>query len=429
METPARIKLMLIVENFAPDIDVSALRMGELVNAISRHQEADCRIVVYKLEQASKTKRVVTRIANNASAVRYEFKYLPQLLGKIAISNPLSLLLTTLIATREVRDYKPDLILTTVPTYTPSIAAYLVSLLLRKRHCIDVRDDWISQRVGKWAIRELPRYKRFFTTLTFRVSNALFIRACKRAFLLSAVYEEHRKDLQKLTNFDKPVVRVPNGINLSELKAVEQTYNKPALLSKYGIPVEEGYKYVIYAGTISGYHKPEVFVAPLQRLLSEGKKICYIIAGGGDPCALNKEMRTARVEKNVFLLGKITHTETLKLLLAGDAAFYAFSKAYPDLAALSVKILEYVACRLPILAIIDERVSAARFIEEHGIGIVRGWEDLSDMAMSFERLLQDPRYTANIDAYYPDFIREFERSTNSERWYRALVENYQSASR
>jgi hypothetical protein len=82
VETSARIKLMLIVENFAPDIDVSALRMGELVNAISRHQEADCRVVVHRLERASKTKRVVTRIANNASAVRYEFKYLQQDRGK-----------------------------------------------------------------------------------------------------------------------------------------------------------------------------------------------------------------------------------------------------------------------------------------------------------------------------------------------------------
>ena len=429
METSARIKLMLIVENFAPDIDVSALRMGELVNAISRHQEADCRVVVHRLERASKTKRVVTRIANNASAVRYEFKYLPQLLSKIAVSNPLSLLLTTLIAIREVRDYKPDLILTTVPTYTPSIAAYLVSFLLGKRHCIDVRDDWISQRVGKWAISELPWYKRFFTTLTFRVSNALFIRACKRAFLLSSVYEEHRNDLQKLTNYDKPVVRIPNGINLSELNTVEQTFNKPAFLRKYGIPVDEGYKYVIYAGTIAGYHRPEVFIAPLRRLLSEGKKVYYIIAGGGDPHALNKEIETARVKKNVFLLGKITHTDTLKLLLAGDVAFYAFSKAYPDLSALSVKILEYVACRLPILAIIDERVSAARFIKAHGIGIVLGWEDLPDLPSSFDRLLQDPRYAANIDAYYPDFISEFERGTNSERWYQALVENYQSAAR
>jgi hypothetical protein len=84
---------------------------------------------------------------------------------------------------------------------------------------------------------------------------------------------------------------------------------------------------------------------------------------------------------------------------------------------------------LPILAIIDERVSAARFIKAHGIGIVLGWEDLPDLPSSFDRLLQDPRYAANIDAYYPDFISEFERGTNSERWYQALVENYQSAAR
>ena len=241
---------MLMLEDYPPDITASALRMRDLVDVIYDRAEVDARIVVHSPRSTSKKMRAVKRITNNVSVVRYELKYFQQLLGRLPQNNPLVLLITTLIAIREAREYKPDLILTSVPTYSPTIAIYLVSLLLRKQYCIDIRDDWTNRRMAKWAIRNNPWWSQLINALTSRLSYALFIKACQRAFLLTSVYDSLVKDLHRLTSLEKPVVFVPNGINLSELEAVGQTSDKRAILDKYGIPIDDGLKYVIYVGTI-----------------------------------------------------------------------------------------------------------------------------------------------------------------------------------
>jgi glycosyltransferase involved in cell wall biosynthesis len=422
-------RLMLMLEDYPPDVTAPAVRMHNLVDVISERTEVNARIVVYSSRSTSKKMKAVKRITNNVSVVRYDLKYLPQLLGKLPQDNPLAILITTLIAIREVRNYKPDLILTTVPTYNPTIAIYLASLLLGNQFCIDIRDDWTNKRIAKWAIRNYPWYSRLIKALTSGLAYTLFIKACQKAFLLTSVYDSLVKDLQRLTNLEKPVVVVPNGINLSELEAVRQTSDKCAILHKYGIPIDDGLKYVIYVGTIRDYHKPEILIKPLQDLIREGKKMCFIIIGEGDSDIITKEIEANGDPKNDIFLRKVAHSDVLELLLASDVGFYALSRGFPVESMLGVKILEYVGCKLPILAVADEYILTTKFIKAHGIGIALGWDETSLIRSSIEKLIQDPQFANNIDAYYPTFVKEFERKTNSEKLYEAILQNYQRVAR
>jgi len=418
-----------MLEDYPPDVTASALRMRDLVDVISDRAEVDARIVVHSPRSTSKKMRAGERITNNVSVVRYELKYLQQLLGKLPQNNPLALLITTLIAIREVREYKPDLILTSVPTYSPAIAIYLASILLGTQYCIDIRDDWTNQRIAKWTIRNNPPWSRLINALTSSLAYALFTKACQRAFLLTSVYDSLAKDLQRLTSLEKPVVFVPNGINLSELEAVGQTSDKRAILAKYGIPIDDGLKYVIYVGTIRDYYKPEILIKPLQDLIRKGKKICYIIIAERDSASITKEIEANGDPKNDIFLRKIKHDDVLELLLASDVGFYALSRGFPVEYALGVKVLEYVGCKLPILSVADEYILTTKFIKAHGIGIALGWDETSLLSSSVEKLLQDPQFANNIDAYYPNFVKEFGRKTNSEKLYEAIMHNYQKAAR
>lgn len=429
MRVTYAMRLMLMLEDYPPDVSAPAVRMHNLVDVISDRAEVDARIVVYSARSTSKKKRAVKRITNNVSVVRYELKYVRQILGKLPQDNPLALLITTLIAIREVRDYKPDLILTTVPTYNPTIAIYLASLLLGNQCCIDIRDDWTNKRIAKWAIRNHPWYMRLIKALTSGLAYTLFIKACQKAFLLISVYDSLVKDLQRLTNLEKPVVVVPNGINLSELEAARQTSDKCAIFHKYGIPTDEGLKYVIYVGTIQHYNKPEILIKPLQDLIREGKKMCFIIIGGGDSDVITKEIEANGDQKNDIFLRKVAHSDVLNLLLASDVGFYALSKGFPVESMLGVKILEYVGCKLPILAVADKDILTTKFIKAHGIGIALGWDETSLIRSSIERLIQDPQFANNIDAYYPTFVKEFERKTNSEKLYEAILQHYHRVAR
>lgn len=422
-------RLMLMLEDYPPDVTAPAVRMQNLVDVIIDRAEVDARIVVYSSKSTSKERRAVKRITNNVSVVRYELKHLRQLLAKLPQDNPLALLITTLVAIREVREYTPDLILTTVPTYNPTIAIYLTSLLLGNQSCIDIRDDWTNKRIAKWAIRNYPWSSRLIKALTSGLAYRLFINACQKAFLLTSVYESFVKDLQRLTNLEKPVTVVPNGINLSELEAVRQTSDKCAILRKYGIPIDDGLKYVIHVGTIRDYYKPEILIKPLQDMVREGRKICYIIVGDEDSDSITTEIEANGDPENDIFLTKVAHSDVLELLLASDVGFYALSSGFPVESMLGVKILEYVGCKLPILAVADEYILTTKFIKAHGIGIALGWDETSLIRSSIERLIQDPRFANNIDAYYPTFITEFERKMNSEKLYEAILQNYQRVAR
>lgn len=418
-----------MLEDYPPDVTASALRMRDLVDIISEHAEVDARVVVHSPRSTSKKMRSVKRITNNVSVVRYELKYFQQLQGKLPQNNPLALLTTTLIAIREVREYEPDLILTSVPTYSPAIAIYLTSILLGNQYCIDIRDDWTNLRIAQWAIRNNPSWSRLINALTSNLAYALFAKACQKAFLLTSAYDSLVTDLQRLTSLGKPVVFVPNGINLSELDAVGQKFDKRAILDKYGIPTDDGLKYVIYVGTIREYYKPEILIKPLQDLIREGKKVCYIIIAERDSDVITKEIETNGDPENDIFLRKIAHDDVLKLLLASDVGFYALSSGFPVEYALGVKILEYVGCKLPILSVADEYILTTKFIKAHGIGIALGWDETSLISSSIEKLLQDPQFANNIGAFYPNFVKEFERKKNSEKLYAAIMRNYQRVAR
>jgi len=115
----------------------------------------------------------------------------------------------------------------------------------------------------------------------------------------------------------------------------------------------------------------------------------------------------------------------LRLLLASDVGFYALARGCPVEYALAVKILEYVGCKLPILSVADEYILTTKFIKGHGLGIALGWDETSLIKSSIEKLIQDPQFANNIDAYYADFVKEFGRKTNSEKLYEAIMQNYQ----
>jgi len=420
---------MLMLEEYPPDVTASALRMRDLVDVISDRAAVDARIVVQSPRSTSKKMRAVNKTTDNVTVIRYELKHFQRLLGKLPQNNPLTLLITTLIAVREVREYNPDLILTSVPTYSPAIAIYLVSLLLGIRYCIDIRDDWTNKHLAKWAIRNNPWSSRVINALTSSVAYALFIKACQRAFLLTSVYDSLVNDLQRLTNPNKPVVSVPNGINLSELEEVRQTSDKCAILEKYGIPIDEDLKYVIYVGTIQDYYKPEILIKPLQDLIRDGEKMCYIIIGEKDSDVVTEEIEANGDPENDIFLRKVAHNDVLGLLLASDVGFYALSRGFPVEYALGVKILEYVGCKLPILSVADEYILTTKFIKAHGIGIALGWDETSLIRSSIETLILNPQFANNIDAYYPNFVKEFGRKTNSEKMYEAIMQNYQRVAR
>lgn len=420
-------KLMLLVEQYPPDIGVAGLRMHEMVNTFSEHKDTKIRVVVYNPESKTRYLKYYTKMSDKVSVVRYGRKYLPRLFHILQLINPFTLLRWIFISIKETINYKPDIIITTVPSLVSTIAAYTTSVISKKPFCIDIRDNWINANMEDYIIALIPWYGKHLGKIAYKLFHYLFLRSCKSALLLSIVYESMQDDLLKLTNFKIPIIHVPNGVIFSELDEIKLENDRNKVLAKYGIPNKSTTRFIIYVGGLSGYYKPKILLDPLKKLIERGYNIGYIIVGDGKSKDAIKELAIEmEVEDYVFLLGKKNHSEVLELLLASDIAFYTLDKDFPNPdCALGTKVLEYIACKLPILSVANSNSIVSELISKHKIGIALNWDEATQMDTAIEKLLEPTDYSNNIERYYPYFSEEFNRKTNNKRLYNAIIKQYQ----
>ena len=417
---------MMLLEQYPPDINVAGLRMHEMVNAFSEHEDTNIRVVVYNPELKSKYLKHYTKISDKISVVRYGRKYLPRFFHLMQMINPFTLFNWIYFSIKETIDYKPDLIITTVPSFGPTIAAYITSIACKKPFCIDLRDDWINANMESFIIAPIPWYGKFPSRILYKIFHYLLLRSCKNALLLSIVYDSMKEDLLKLTQYKIPIIHVPNGVNFLELEEIKQKIDKDEVLVKYGIFNDYKTKSIIFIGMVGGYYKPEILLNPLEKLVKNGHKVNYIIVGDGKSMDLIRKMAAEKeIEEHVFLLGKKKHSEVLELLLASDIALYALDKEFPNPEqALGVKVLEYIACKLPILSVANSNSIVSKLISNHKIGIAIDWDEITQMDAELKKLLESQEYSTNIEKYYPYFIEEFDRKTNNNRLYDAILKCY-----
>ena len=419
---------MLLVELYPPDIASAALRMHEMVNTFSEHVNTEIRVVVYNPLSKTRYLRHITKISDKVDVVRYGRKSLPRLFHIMQQINPFTLLCCTFFSIKETITYKPDIIIATIPSFIPAITAYVTSVIRKKPFCIDIRDNWINTNVIDYSVMSLPSYAKHPSRIMYKILHRLFLWSCKKALLLSIVYESMRDELLKYTNFKVPIIHVPNGVNFLDLDETKQKTDRNKVLAKYKIP--EDRRSIIYVGALGGYYKPELLLEPLKKLVKKGYMINYIIVGDGETKNSIKKMAAVNeIEDRVFLIGKKTHSEVIELLLASDMSFYVLDTNFPNPdCALGTKVLEYIACKLPILSIADNNSIVSELVSKHRIGIALNWDEIAHMDITIEKLLKSHEYYENIKIYHPYFIEEFDRVKNNEKLYREIIEQYQRKS-
>ena len=327
---------------------------------------------------------------------------------------------------KEVRANKPDIVIASMPGLAPAAAVYVASKVYRFPFCIDIRDSWFEPHFENYVVSQLPWYAKLYGRISYKISFRLFIAACKKAMLVSVVYETIADDLKKIGVIN-PIIYVPNGVNLDEI-CTAKTGDKNKTLGKYGIPSDESSRTIIFVGMIGGYYRPDVLIPALKQINEKGINLNYVIVGDGELKAGILEMAAKEgIAQHVFTPGKLGHSDVIELLLASDLAFYALDKDFPAASsALGVKIIEYIACKLPLISISQENSTVAKLIADHGIGIALNWGELENLGAAIEQVLTDKEYARRIDEYYPDFISTFNRSSNNLRLYEKIREVFNS---
>ena len=170
-----------------------------------------------------------------------------------------------------------------------------------------------------------------------------------------------------------------------------------------------------------------MLLVPLKRLIERGEDIGYIIVGEGtEKEEIKDAAKDMGIETHVFLLGKKEHSEVIELLLASDVAFYALDENFPNPdCALGTKVLEYAACKLPILSVTGDNSIVSLFITVRRIGTALRWNEINQMDEALQELFSHEKYSENIETDYGSFIKEFDRRRNNERLYHEITKCYQ----
>lgn len=416
-------KVMFLTEYYPPDINVAGIRISEMVKQFSRKQNVNVRVVVYNPDRRASRHKEHTILAENADCVRYGRKYLPRLVHLMGLLNPFTLMCWCYYTIVQTYLFKPDVIIATVPSIIPGISASLASRITRTPYCIDMRDNWINKNTIDYFISPLPRYAQSVYKFLFKPVHKLYIKSCMNSAIIITVYDNLATEIRKYTGNSKPVIHIPNGINPEEFERVRKAFNKKGLFDRYHIPCRDGAKHIIFTGVIGGYYKPEVLLKPMIELIKKGHDINYILIGEGNLKETVRHMAMdSGIGDRVFLLDSMSHEEIIRFLMASDLAFYALDENFPNPDyLLGVKVLEYIACKLPVLSVAVDHASVSKIVRENGIGITLSWRETDKIADALERLMSDEKYRANIETYYPRFMSAFNRMANNDRLFYAIA--------
>ncbi|RZD39997.1 MAG: hypothetical protein CXT78_13310 [Thaumarchaeota archaeon] len=135
----------------------------------------------------------------------------------------------------------------------------------------------------------------------------------------------------------------PLGVNINDFKPLE----KSSELEKE-LDIKENDKVIIFVGTIYAF-------AGIKNIINEfslfGKNVKFIIIGGGpDFNRIKLQVQSQKLEKNIILLGFIPQKDIAKYIALADVCLNPFEINQITNRILPTKILEYLACKKPVLS-------------------------------------------------------------------------------
>lgn len=176
---------------------------------------------------------------------------------------------------------------------------------------------------------------------------------------------------------------VPNGVN-GGLFHPDPT--NPAVTDRWGLgdgPV------LGFVGGLRPWHGVEVLPALVERLLRRHPRLRLAVVGDGPLRAdLEREARERGVERSVVFTGALPHEEVAPLIRAFDVALAPYPPPKHDFYFSPLKLFEYMACGVPVVAANLGQIPEV--VRDGETGLLYPPGEPGALAAACERLLSDP---------------------------------------
>jgi hypothetical protein len=251
----------------------------------------------------------------------------------------------------------------------------LLKLIFRKRVIYDAYEDFPSMAVTK---QSLPRIVRPLAAMT--VAAAEFVAAqCFDAILTADPFTLRRT---ARTGRSRKLV----------------FYNFPNLdFFPRPQPAEKRFD-LVYRGGLSERAGSFILLDALHRLANEGRSVRLLLAGYSDSAAdchqLREQIVALGLNANVGLLGRIPHEEMAAALGSARIGICPLQDIPKFRLNIPVKIFEYWACGLPVIA--SDLPPSRPFMRGSGAGVLFSPGDSVALARAISHLLDQPDETKRM---------------------------------
>jgi len=233
-----------------------------------------------------------------------------------------------------------DLILVTSPPLFLGITAYLLSRIKRIPIVFEIRDLWPESAIDTGVVKNKALINFAYRFEKFIYSKSKLINVLTPAFRDSLV---NKKNVP-----DSKVICIPNAADFRLSDRYLEDFNSTEFRKSKGIDD----KFVIVYVGAHGVANHLIQLLDAAELLKETNVLFLLIGDGMQKSMLVNESET-RGLKNIRFVDPVPKREALKYIMASDIGTSVLKRAEIFKTIYSNKTFDYMACKKPILLLID----------------------------------------------------------------------------
>lgn len=363
-------KILLFTQHYPPDIGAQAARMKALVKA-ALDKEHKVTIITgepnrYNTENKIKYEKVEKNI--NLEIYRIRVREHKDIFWRRSI-NYVSFMINSLICALKLKGGKYDVVITTSPTITAAVAAFIFAYFKRLNFVLEVRDLWPDTLVQLNVFKN----KVIINFLKY-VERTLY----KNAKLIIVVSDDFKKHIVEKGIIEDKIYTFTNGIDSEFILPDSDIKIKNILRKKYNIP---GNKIIVsYVGNAGISQNLKTVIDSVEKI--ENDVMFLIIGEGLEKRRLLRLVRERHLDNKILFLDALPRDKIKDIYRLSDILFLQlkdliiFKKTIPS------KIFEYLGSGLPIIYGLNG--IAASILKDSGNGIKIKQENSEDLTKAIK---------------------------------------------
>jgi glycosyltransferase involved in cell wall biosynthesis len=299
-----------------------------------------------------------------------------------------------------------DLILVSSPPLFVGITAYLLSLIKRVPYVFEVRDLWPESAIDTGVIANRPVIWLSYRFEAFMYRNARLINVLTPAF----------RDvlLNKKKVPDEKIIYIPNAADFRLSDEVLMNFDPVSFRNEHGIHE----KFVITYVGAHGVANHLIQLIDAAELLKDTNVLFQLIGDGMQKEMLIREAAQRQLT-NIKFIDPVPKKAIFKYIISSDLGTSVLKRADTFKTIYSNKTFDYMACRKPVLLLIDG--ISRELVEKADCGMYAEPENPGDIASKIRIYLSDPALLLKQgENGYRYAKRHFDRYMLSEKYLDSL---------